>query len=224
MAQAATSAEMNGGTNVTMQTPPLSRSLTSTSSAALRRWPLTACADEWLKITGAVATSSAACMVVAATCDRSTSTPMRCISATIARPSSSSPPTPGSSVAESAHDVLWLCVSVTYRTPRRAKARSTPSDVARLWPPSMPISDAIRPPPIAASTSSAEYAIARSRGYAAASRYTASICSMVATTASGSERSEGTYTDQNWPPTPPARSRAMSVWNSGRSAASPDTR
>src|SRR5690349_4212460 len=47
---------------------------------------------------------------------------------------------------------------------------------------------------------------------------------MVATTASGSGRSEGTYTDQNWPPTPPARSRARSVWNSGRSAARPSTR
>jgi hypothetical protein len=96
-----------------MHTPPLSRSLTRTSSATLRRCPVTARADEWLKITGAVATSSAACMVVAATWDRSTRTPMRCISATMARPSSSSPPTPGTSAAESAHDVLWLWVSVT---------------------------------------------------------------------------------------------------------------
>jgi hypothetical protein len=39
--------------------------------------------------------------------------------------------------------------------------------------------------------------MARSSGYAATSRYTASICSMVAATASGSGRLDGTYTDQN---------------------------
>ncbi len=88
----------------------------------------------------------------------------------------------------------------------------------------MPMSDAMRPDAMAAVTSAAVRAMASSDGYAATRRYTASTCSMVAATASGSGRSEGTYTDQNWPPTPPARSRAMSVWNSGRSAASPATR
>jgi hypothetical protein len=116
-----------------------------------------------------------------------------------------------------------LCVSVTYRAPSLANDRSTPSDVARLWPPSIPISDAIRPAAMARSTSPAANAMTRSSGYAAVSRYTASTCSIVATTASGSGRSDGTYTDQNCAPTPPARSRGMSVWNSGRRRARPET-
>ena len=77
-------------------------------------------------------------------------------------------------------------------TPSRANDRSTPSDVARLCPPSMPISEAIRPSAQARVTSSAVKAIARSDGYAATIRQTASTCSIVATTASGSGRSEGT--------------------------------
>ena len=38
-----------------MQTPPLSGSRASTSSGTLRGWSQTARADEWLKMTGAVA-------------------------------------------------------------------------------------------------------------------------------------------------------------------------
>ena len=56
-------------------------------------------------------------MVTGATWDRSTSIPIRCISATTSRPKSLSPPTSGWSVAESAHPVFRLWVSVMYRTP-----------------------------------------------------------------------------------------------------------
>ena len=59
------------------------------------------------------------------------------------------------SVAESAHGTFLLCVSVMYLAPSSYIIRSVPSDDAIEWPPSMPISDAIRPAPIARSTSSA---------------------------------------------------------------------
>src|SRR4051794_9818866 len=45
--------------------------------------------------------------------------------------------------------------------------------------------------------------------------WTMSICSSDWRTASGSGRPAGTQTDQNWPPTPPARRRGMSVSSSG---------
>src|SRR3954451_14597585 len=45
--------------------------------------------------------------------------------------------------------------------------------------------------------------------------WTMSICSSDWRTASGSGRSAGTQTDQNWPPTPPARRRGMSVSSPG---------
>ena len=51
-------------------------------------------------------------MVVAATWERSTSIPIRFISRTTSRPNAVSPPCAGSSVAESAHGVLRLCVRV----------------------------------------------------------------------------------------------------------------
>jgi hypothetical protein len=51
------------GTNVTMQTPPLSASRASTSSGTLRGLSQSARAEEWLKITGAAATSSASRIV-----------------------------------------------------------------------------------------------------------------------------------------------------------------
>jgi hypothetical protein len=85
-------------------------------------------ADECEKITGASATSSASLMVVAATCDRSTSMPRRCISRTTSRPNAVSPPAAGLSVAESAQGRFRLCVSVMYRTPSRYSARSVPSE------------------------------------------------------------------------------------------------
>ena len=52
-------------------------------------------AEECEKITGASATSRASCMVDGATCDRSTSMPIRCISRTTSRPKSVRPPALG---------------------------------------------------------------------------------------------------------------------------------
>ncbi len=100
------------GTKVTMQMPPLPASRARTSSGTLRGWSVTARAEEWEKITGASVTSRAARIVVAATWERSTIIPSRFISRTTSTPNADSPPTPGSSVAESAHGVLSLWVSV----------------------------------------------------------------------------------------------------------------
>lgn len=103
---AVTAGAMKPGTKVIIATPPFPGSRSSTSSGMLRGWSLTARHEEWLKITGAVVVSSAACMVLAATWERSTSMPMRFISATTSFPNSVSPSWVGSSVAESAHEVL----------------------------------------------------------------------------------------------------------------------
>ena len=84
----------------------------STSSGALRGLSVTARAELWLKITGASATSSAARIVSAETCERSTIIPIRFISRTTSRPKAVNPPTAGRSVAESAHGVFALWVSV----------------------------------------------------------------------------------------------------------------
>ena len=92
--------------------PPLSASRASTSSGTLRGWSHTAYAEEWLKTTGAVAVSSASRMTSWLTWERSTSMPIRFISRTTSRPKSLSPPSTGSSVAESAHGTLSLWVSV----------------------------------------------------------------------------------------------------------------
>ncbi len=105
------------GTNVTMHTPSLPGSLARISSGTLRGWSHRARVLECEKITGARAVSSASAMVAGATWDRSTSIPIRCISLTTSRPKSLSPPASGSSVAESAHPVFRLWVSVMYRTP-----------------------------------------------------------------------------------------------------------
>ena len=90
--------------------------------------------------------------------------PSRCISATTSRPKSLSPPVSGTSVAESAQPTLLLCVSVMYRTPSAYRARSTPSEPPMLWPPSAPISEAIRPAATASATSSAVSASANRDG------------------------------------------------------------
>jgi hypothetical protein len=100
------------GTNVTMQVPPLPASRASTSSGTLRGWSHTSYAEEWLKITGAVAVSRASRIVAWLTWERSTIIPIRFISRTTPRPSSLRPPSTGSSVAESAHGTLSLWVSV----------------------------------------------------------------------------------------------------------------
>src|SRR5947207_12956146 len=69
--QLAHSWETKPGTNVTMQTPPLLASRDSTSSGTLRGESQSARAEEWLKITGAAATSSTSRIVSGDTCDRS---------------------------------------------------------------------------------------------------------------------------------------------------------
>ena len=147
-----------------MHTPPFPGSASSTSSGTLRGTSHSALAEEWLKTTGRVDTRNACRMVSAETCDRSTSTPMRFISRTTCSPKSFSPPSTGSSVAESAHGTLSLWVSVMYRTPSARIIRSVPSDSLMECPPSMPSSDAIRPEPNTARTSAAESAITRWSG------------------------------------------------------------
>jgi hypothetical protein len=106
------SGSTNFGTNVTMARPPLAGSDASTSSGMLRGWSQTAREDEWEKSTGARLTRSASRMVSGATCDRSTSMPSRFISRTTSSPKRVRPCAAGSSVAESAHGVLWLWVRV----------------------------------------------------------------------------------------------------------------
>ncbi|CAM5402096.1 hypothetical protein SALBM217S_06939 [Streptomyces griseoloalbus] len=91
------------------------------------------------------------------------------------------------------------------------------------WPPSAPMREAMRPSRRAASMSAAVSAGARSAGYRSSNCRTQSICSSVAGTGSGA--SARTYTDQNCAPTPPARSRGMSVcrwadWSTATSRAS----
>lgn len=78
----------------------------------LRGWSQTAREEECENITGASEVASASRMVVAATCERSTSMPVRFISRTTSWPNGERPPTPGSSVAESAQAMLSLWVSV----------------------------------------------------------------------------------------------------------------
>ena len=95
-----------------MHVPPLSASRARTSSGTLRGWSQTAYAEEWLKITGAAAVSSASRITSWLTWERSTSIPIRFISRTTSRPKSLSPRSAGSSVAESAQGTLSLWASV----------------------------------------------------------------------------------------------------------------
>jgi hypothetical protein len=69
--QLAHSWDTKPGTNVTMATPPLPGSRASTSSGTLRGESHSARAEEWLKITGAAATSSTSRIVSGDTCERS---------------------------------------------------------------------------------------------------------------------------------------------------------
>ena len=147
-----------------MHTPPLPGSRASTSSGTLRGWSHSTRADECEKITGASAAVSASRMVDAATWDRSTSMPSRCISPVTARPNPVRPPAAGSSVAESAHGTFRLWVRVMYRTPSAYSARSTPSEQSIECPPSAPSSEAIRPAAIAPATSAAVLAGASASG------------------------------------------------------------
>ena len=93
-------------------TPPLSANRASTSSGTFRGWSSIATVDEWLNTTGRVATSRVSRMVAGAVWDRSTSMPIRSISATTCRPRSVRPPCARSPVAESAQGVSSLWVSV----------------------------------------------------------------------------------------------------------------
>ena len=110
--QSTAAGRTNFGTNVAIAMPPLAGSRASTSSGMLRGWSQTARAEECEKITGAPVASSASRMVVAATCERSTSMPTRFISRTTSWPNAVRPPATGSSVAESAQATLSLWVSV----------------------------------------------------------------------------------------------------------------
>jgi len=130
----------------------------------LRGTPHRARAEEWEKITGDSETSIAWAMVSAETWERSTMIPSRFISRTTSSPNRVNPPCSGSSVAESAHGVLWLWVSVMYAAPSRASIRSAPRDDPMDCPPSTPTMDATRPSAAARSTSAAVRASANVSG------------------------------------------------------------
>src|SRR6266511_2700119 len=106
-------------------------------------------------------------------------------------------------------------VRVMYAAPSRARIRSAPRDEPMDCPPSTPTMDATRPSAAARSTSAAVRANTKASGKRATMAWHASICSSVAVTAVSPGRSEGTYTDQNCPPSPPALARGMSVMRSG---------
>ncbi len=174
---------MNLGTKVAIATPPLSARRASTSSGTLRGWAQTARDEECENSTGASLTRRASRMVSAETCERSTSMPSRFISRTTSSPKAVRPPAAGLSVAESAHGVLSLWVSVMYRTPSAYRARRVASEQSIEWPPSAPIREAIRPSARAASRSSAVSASRSRSGKRSTRACTKSICSRVALTA-----------------------------------------
>ena len=160
-----------------MQIPPFPGMRARMSSGTLRGWSHTARADEWLKMIGAAEVSSASAIVSAETCEQSTSMPMRFISRTTSRPNGERPPWRGASVAESAQPVVAEWVSVRYAAPSSRNIRNVPRESSITCPPSMPSRLAMRPPAIAASTSSAVVQNARSSGCRSISRRTRSICS-----------------------------------------------
>ncbi len=101
-----------------MHTPPFAASEPSTSSGTLRGWSHSARAEECENRIGDLLTRRAERIVSGETWEQSTSMPRRFISRTTSSPNAVSPPTAGTSVAESAQGMLWLCVRVRYRTPR----------------------------------------------------------------------------------------------------------
>ena len=103
---------MKRGSATTITTPPFAGSRASTGSGTLRGCPVTPRAPEWLKITGAFATSSVSIIVASLTWLRSTSMPMRFISRTTSIPKGLRPSCLGVSVAASAQGMLLLWVSV----------------------------------------------------------------------------------------------------------------
>ena len=110
--QARTGSLMKPGTKVTMTMPPLAAIWRSTASGTLRGWAVTACAEEWEKITGASDTRMASTMVSSDTWLRSTIMPRRFISLTTSSPKAFSPFHLGASVPLSAQVVLLEWVSV----------------------------------------------------------------------------------------------------------------
>src|SRR5262245_11937039 len=105
--------------------------------------------------------------------------------------------------------------------PSSAKTLSVPSEPPIAWPPSTPIIDATLPSAAIRSTSSAERASSSRSGLRRTRSRRESICSNVMVTARSTGRSEGTYTDQNWPPTPPAAMRGRSVIRVGSAGSRP---
>ena len=112
MFHAFTFGDAKPGTNVTMITPPFFGSICRMLSGTLRGWSFSARATECEKITGACDTRIASSIVSGETWLRSTSIPSQFISLTTSSPNGERPPNFGVSVAESAHGVLLVCVSV----------------------------------------------------------------------------------------------------------------
>ncbi len=109
---AAASGETKPATKVTITTPPLAGTRRRTSSGTFRGTSQRARVEEWEKMTGASLASRASCMVDGATCERSTSIPIRFISRTTSRPKAERPSWRGASVAESAQSLVLLWVRV----------------------------------------------------------------------------------------------------------------
>ncbi len=141
---------------MTITTPPLRGISLRIASGTFLGLGATANAPEWLAMIGAFETRSAAAIVSGETCEMSTSIPSRFISRTTRSPNGDSPWLLGRSTAASAQSSEVLCVSVMYRAPRRANARSIARSSSIATPPSIPIRDAIFPSLTARSTSSAE--------------------------------------------------------------------
>ena len=95
-----------------MITPPFFGSICRMLSGTLRGWSFSARASECEKITGACVTRIASAIVSGETWLRSTSMPSQFISLTTSSPNGERPSNFGVSVAESAHGVLLVWVSV----------------------------------------------------------------------------------------------------------------
>ena len=206
----------NGGTKVTMHTPPLPASDASTSSGTLRGWSQTARAELWLKITGAVVTVERVAHHVGGDVREvdEHAEPVHLadhVAAEVGEPAEHR--LVGRGVGPRARS---RCGSASCSA-RRGRASSAACRARSRSSGRPPCRSARRsgPPRSAASTSSAVRHRARSSGNASTRRCTKSICSRVAVTASSPVSEQGTKTDQNWPATPPARSRGRSVCTAG---------
>ena len=113
---------------MTITTPPFFGSIWRMLSGTFRSTSFTARAEECEKITGASERRIACAITESETWERSTSTPSRFISRTTSRPNGVRPLCRSESLAASTHASVVLWVSVMYRTPSSAKARSTGSE------------------------------------------------------------------------------------------------